>query len=244
MHRIYCPQNDFQQEVLITNKNELHHLRNVLRFKKNDAVQLFNGKDREALGIIHEISPTNTTVKITEVRSFVPSAPVIVLACALPKRGKFETIIEKTTELGVDEIIPLATHRSEVRLKEGDRLLAKMRRFETVAINAAKQCKRTRLPYLHPLTDFRGTVDQLSADSKILVASLATDRQPLAKILPTIAKESRLSLLIGPEGDLTKEEQEYALMKGATPISLGKNVLKVETAAIAAVSFIRLYFSS
>src|SRR5262245_37239234 len=133
MHRIYCPQSDFSKEILITNAEELHHLKNVLRLKKNDGVQLFNGSDKEATGIISHIGPKSTTVHITDVRDLVPSRPVIILACAPPKKGKFETIIEKTTELGVDEIMPLAAARSEVKLK-GERLSGKMKRFETVAI--------------------------------------------------------------------------------------------------------------
>src|SRR6185503_2350493 len=171
MHRIYAPHQNFPNKVLITDRNELHHLKNVLRLKKNDTVQLFNGIDQEAMGVIDDISDINSTVKITEVRSIVPSRPTIILACAMPKKGKFETIIEKVTELGVDEIIPLETQRSEVKLK-GERLVSKMKRFETVAINAAKQCKRTRLPFLHSVTDFRRTIDQLSVSSRIFLASL------------------------------------------------------------------------
>ena len=100
-------------------------MRNVLRLKKGDTLTIFNDQGEEATGRIDNIQLTKVTVAIESVRKEGADIPVIILACAIPKKSKFELIIEKATELGVDEIIPLKTKRTEMELK-GDRLQRKI----------------------------------------------------------------------------------------------------------------------
>lgn len=123
MHRFYCPQSDFStKEVVITDKNELHHLGDVLRLKKGDRIGLFNDKNQEASGTILSNNAQKVCVHISSVQKIKTQWPSIILACAVPHKGKFELIIEKTTELGVDEIIPLKTKRTEIVLNEERRI--------------------------------------------------------------------------------------------------------------------------
>src|SRR3989338_3140883 len=115
MHRFYCPQSNLQNpQVVITDPKELHHLRNVLRLKKGDTLTIFNNQGEEATGHIAAIQPSKVTVAVESVRKDKADLPVMILACAVPKKSKFEVIIEKATELGVDEIIPLKTMRTEM----------------------------------------------------------------------------------------------------------------------------------
>jgi len=104
MHRFYCPEADFSSKhILIIDKDELHHLRDVLRLKKGDEVYLFDGKGREASGNLLTVTSKEANVQIHSVTQFERKDPLIILACAPPKKSKFELIIEKATELGVDD---------------------------------------------------------------------------------------------------------------------------------------------
>ena len=130
MHRFYCPNTDFSpQKITISNPGEIHHLKNVLRMKQGDQVSLFNGQGDEVTGVIENMNALQVQVQITQRHEKKCSAVSIILACAVPKKSKFETIIEKCTELGVDEIIPMRTARTEVILKE-ERLESKDDRFD------------------------------------------------------------------------------------------------------------------
>ncbi len=162
MHRFFCPQADFSHpEIILTEKKEIHHLRNVLRLKENDLICVFNERHEEAEGRIFSITSQEVSVRIQKVKINKTKFPQIILACALPKKGKFELIIEKVTELGVDEIIPMVTKRTEVLL-EGKRREEKLKRFKAVALNAAKQSKRTTIPVIHPITSFKDALSLLT----------------------------------------------------------------------------------
>ena len=118
MHRFYFPQlKQSDSNIQIISTQEVHHIKNVLRLKKGEDVTLFNGKDLVVVGKIVFMDKT-VGVDILEIKEFAKDGPRIILACAVPKRTKFEWIIEKATELGADEIIPLKTKRTEVRFKD------------------------------------------------------------------------------------------------------------------------------
>ena len=117
-------------------------MRNVLILKENQKIQLFDGNGTEANGVLVSVSPKQALVQIDSFKTFSQKGPSITLACAIPKKSKFELIIEKATELGVNEIIPLVTKRTEVNFTESRRN-NKQSRFQSVAISAAKQSQLT-----------------------------------------------------------------------------------------------------
>lgn len=244
MHRFYCPDIAFDNpQIIIADAKELHHLRDVLRLKKGDALMIFNQKGEEAAGRIDGIHPEKVTVAIESVRQDTLDFPVIILACAIPKRSKFEWIIEKATELGVDEIIPLKTKRTEIGLK-GDRLERKIARYYGVAVNAAKQSKRLRVPVIHPVIDFPLVLKSFSEGATVFIPSLSGARKNILEAFRTVPSPSRVVFLIGPEGDFTPQEYDLARTRGCIGVSLGKTVLKVETAALVAVACAQLYYRS
>ena len=149
MHRFYCPKTDLTSStVSIFDPNEIHHLKNVLRLKKDSLIKLFNNDGEGEYKILSLTVKEVRAEKLSFNKNIPSSSPEIILACAIPKKSKFETIIEKTTELGVSEIIPLQTERTIVQLK-GERLDKKTLRYETVAINAST----ARLSPSHPNDD-------------------------------------------------------------------------------------------
>jgi 16S rRNA (uracil1498-N3)-methyltransferase len=242
MHRFYCPKTDFSAKtVVITDKEELHHLRNVLRLKNNNDIHLFDGKGKEAAGILLSVTAQKADVQITSVKSYHRSKPLFILACALPKKSKFEMIIEKATELGVDEIIPMMTQRTEVNLK-GDRLGKKGIRFHTVALNASKQSQRMIIPTIHPVTDFKTILDHLTETTTTIIPSLPEKSNKLFAVLQRLKSPQAISFFIGPEGDFTPEEYALAQKQGCIPVTLGNTVLKVETAAICTLSCANIFF--
>ena len=240
MHRVYSPHVNFNsQEVTLTDPKEIHHLRDVLRLKKGAEVCLFDGKNQEAMGKIELIAPNEVRVKILEIKKQMLNERKIILACAIPKKSKFEFIIEKVTELGVDEIIPLKTRRTEINLNK-ERLVKKNLRYQTVAINAAKQCRRSNIPLIHPITDFTNALTQLSQTTTVLIASLMEPRIPLIQALQQINSSKNISIFIGPEGDFTPEEYHLAQNSHCIAVSLGATILKVDTAAMSTVAMINL----
>ncbi len=242
MHRFYCPQADFtSQKILITDKDELHHLRDVLRLKPNAAVVLFDGKGGEASGTLLTVASKRAEILISSTRQLQKKRPSLILACALPKRTKFEWIIEKATELGVDEILPMKTARTEIDLK-GGRSEKKIVRYQTVAINAAKQSQRSMIPKIHPVTQFASAIDQLTQTTQVIIPSLLGNRKNILHAFQELKSPEGISFLIGPEGDFTPQEYAHAAEKGCIPVTLGETTLKVETAAICALSCANLFF--
>jgi 16S rRNA (uracil1498-N3)-methyltransferase len=242
MHRFYSPQADFRKKtVRITDKNELHHLRNVLRLNENDPVHLFDGMGKEARGTIVSMLPHGADVQINSVKTFIRTKPILILACAMPKKSKFELIIEKATELGVDEIIPLKTKRTEIHL-DGARMTRKIARFNTVTVNASKQSRRSVIPIIHPITDIKSALEHLTKISIVIIPSLPEKSTSLLSVLQKLKTPQAVSFVIGPEGDFTAEEYALARKSGCIPVTLGETILKVETAALCALSCANLFF--
>lgn len=243
MHRTYAENLDFSlEEITINDKTEVHHLRDVLRIRPGDTIKIFNGNGEEADGEIITLSKKEAQIKILNRQKVdhTENIPYIILACAIPKKDKFEWIIEKATELGVAEIFPLKTERTEFHVN-AERTKKKNERYKTVAINAAKQCQRLTVPKIHPITSFKDIFDQLSDDTKVFIPCLINDRKSLKLALNNITN-NKFMFVIGPEGDFTNKEIESAIQHGAIPVSLGETVLKVETAAIVSVAFAQMFY--
>ncbi|MBZ0165739.1 MAG: 16S rRNA (uracil(1498)-N(3))-methyltransferase [Candidatus Omnitrophica bacterium] len=244
MHRFYTPQLTPETRRLdISTPGEIHHIRDVLRLRSGDVLELINGKGSLARGCIKNISSVAVQVDITEVREEAPRLPHLILACAIPKKGKFETIIEKTTELGVDEIIPLQTHNSDVIIKP-EKAAHKQTRYIQVAVNAAKQCQRSTVPAIHPPMPFNEALSRLLSQSVVIMPSLTGLTEPLFPALRKLSTPSHLSIMIGPEGDFSKNEYAQAQSSGVIAVTLGPTVLKVETAAMTTVAVTRLFFDT
>ncbi len=245
MHRFFCGHSNIQKNssIELTDPKEIHHLKNVLRLKKDDQVVVFNTDGREAVGSILSLSPHAVLIRVDYLRPSIPHKTTrVILACAIPKKSKFETIIEKTTELGVDEIIPLLTQRTIVNLK-GDQAIRKSWRYQTIATNAAKQCGRRDVPHIHPATKFSDILKSIDSTTTGFIPNLSQKGQNIVKEIQSVRQPKKVIFLIGPEGDFTPEETAAAMKVGLIPVSLGPLVLKVDTAAIAVISLANLFFN-
>jgi 16S rRNA (uracil1498-N3)-methyltransferase len=239
MYRFYCPYADFSKfSVDITDTHEIHHIKDVLHLKKGSLIQIFNDRSEQADVIIEQINDAAIQVRVEKVKLGQESRAKIVLVCAPPKKGKFEFIIEKCTELGVDDIIPLKTKRSEVVFNE-DKMAGKLSRFEAVAVNAAKQSKRIKIPHIYPMIPLPQVLQTLDPNGVHLFPSLHNHSKHISDVLLKADKQKPVTIFIGPEGDFTPDEVKLAVKYGCVPVSLGDTVLKVETAAIVTVALVK-----
>jgi len=239
MHRFFVsPQNIVNDKVIISDKNQAHHIRDVLRLRPTDEIILCDERGNEYKAIIGKISKESMEFEIKKRNKFIPGQKIkITVACAIPKKSKMDDIIDKLTQLGVDRIIPLKTERVIVKLDKKKEVL-RLERWRKIALSSAKQSQRKQLPIIDSI---RNIQEVLAEDFDLKLIPTLTGKQKTLR--DTIAESSPKSILIliGPEGDFTPQEVELAKKLGCIPVSLGDLVLRVETAAIAAVSYIRLY---
>ncbi len=241
MHRFIAPNTNLDTKHLtITDTKEIHHLTNVLRLKKENEIAVFNGQGDEALAKIENITAHNITLSIIScVKKSQNNRLSLTLACAIPKKAKFETIIEKCTELGVDRIIPVITERTEVRLSD-ERKEKKHERYQAIAINAAKQCQRNFLPQIDSPKSFSEILKKLTPHDAAFIPCLTGKRKNLINAFVLTPQQKNAFFFIGPEGDFTPEELSAAVSAGCIPVTLGPNILKVDTAAICAIACAKL----
>lgn len=208
-----------------------------MRIKAGDAVEIFDGTGKGYLG---EVEFRDSTVLISKLQSIPPDESLIrvVLAAALVKSSKFEWMLQKATELGVDEFIPLKTGRSEIRIPE-NKIPNRLERWNRIVKEASKQCRRLSSPQIHMPLSFSGFLEIIEGYSctKLLFHENAEDPW---KFDPSVLSDHIL-LCIGPEGGWEDGEIETAAKAGCQIFSLGSRVLRAETAAIAAMSVIQYH---
>jgi 16S rRNA (uracil1498-N3)-methyltransferase len=241
VHRFYIAPAQWNPEALTLNNAQAHHARDVLRLKTGDRVALFNGRGHEITAEISEIDRDGLSLrKLHEART-PPMRCRITLAQAIPKGKNMELIVQKAVEIGAAEIVPLISERTVVHL-ESRNAAAKQAKWQSVAIEAAKQCGQNWLPDVRlpetPRDFFRGSA--ATADLK-LIGSLQSDARHLKMILADyehehLGRPRSILICVGPEGDFTPAELNLARTHGCQPITLGPIILRVETAAIYCMS--------
>lgn len=225
---------EFKTPTVELSPSESHHLAHVLRSAVGDQVALFNGRGGEAVAEIERISRKIVCVRLQETSVVPPLSPAITLATAIPKGERFRWLVEKTAELGVTRLIPLETARSVV--KPGSSKLDKMRQ---TAIAAAKQSGAPHLLQIEEAVKWADFVASWEDCDSVYVAHPGGER--LASSSQKTNGEQALILAIGPEGGFTEDEAAEAAARGARIVSLGPNLLRIETAAIAIAAYWRLY---
>jgi len=211
-----------------------HHL-HVLRMQPGATLTLFDGRGGQYTATLAEIGKKHASAHVdtfVEVEVELPYA--VTLAQGLPEGSKMDWIIEKAVELGVAAVQPLAAQRSVVRLSH-ERAEKRHAHWLGVIESASEQCGRNRLAQLSPVADFKRWLAQEAPSPRILLSPRAT--QSLAG-WATGAGPQALTLMVGPEGGFTDEEEDAAVAAGALMLSIGPRVLRTETAALAALALL------
>ena len=246
MPRLYCPKEFIQsQEIVINQRKQIHYLCDVLRLRLDDDIFVFDGQAHEYLCRIQGISKKGVTLRIKEeIKIKFPWKTNLAVACALPRqKSRFDDLVDKLTQLGVDRIIPMITQRVIIRWDSCQRQ-RHHQRWRKIAEQACNQSGRNTLPDIEPIREINQILTLESYDLKLMLTlTLPVEGeggQNLREILTDSPAKSIL-ILIGPEGDFTRQELTQAKDAGFIPVFLGDLVLRVDTAAIAAAAFVRLY---
>ncbi|MBI2869104.1 MAG: 16S rRNA (uracil(1498)-N(3))-methyltransferase [Chloroflexi bacterium] len=224
----------------ISDAEQLHYLRDVLRLKPADEVVLFDDEGNEYTCRITGLSRKRAVLAVREKRAAPRSKTGLAVACAIPKGNRMDDVVDSLTQLGADKVIPMLTARVVAKL-DSAREAAKHDRWLKIARSAARQSQRS-LPEIMPVTTFEAVLALSGQYDLKLIPALVADGEPIRAALAGFLG-GRVLVLIGPEGDFTPAEVDAAREAGFIPVSLGDTVLRVATAAVAAASFIRLWLA-
>ena len=216
---------------------DVNHMSNVLRMKQGEEVWISDGGKKEYRCAIEAFSADEVLLHIIYAQE--PDYELssrIYLFQGLPKADKMELIIQKAVELGAYEIIPVETKRCVVKL-DGKKAAKKVERWQQIAESAAKQSKRMLIPKVHQVLSFKEALKYAeSMDIRLIPYELAKGMQETKEILAAIEQGQSIGIFIGPEGGFEEKEVEAAISEGAKPITLGKRILRTETAGLAILS--------
>ncbi|MCL6610141.1 MAG: 16S rRNA (uracil(1498)-N(3))-methyltransferase [Peptococcaceae bacterium] len=237
MHRFFIPPDRFGAERPVISGPDVRHMVKVLRLGPGDVVELLDGTGRAARARINSVG--REEVSLIRLEEFTPEGepPLkVTLVQGLAKGEKMDLVIQKSTELGVAEIIPLVCRRSVVRL-EGDRVSGRHDRWQRVAAEAARQCRRARIPRVRRPQSLEEVLAEIP-DGTVSILPWEEERdRPLGHMLP-LGRPAGVYLFIGPEGGFESSEVEKARQRGVVTVTLGPRILRTETAGLACLSII------
>jgi 16S rRNA (uracil1498-N3)-methyltransferase len=233
--RFIVPTHLICNEVATLPPEELHHVRNVLRLRSGDEVEILDGEGACYSGILELRDAQIVVCRLRRIASPADPARTLILAAALIKSDRFEWILQKGTELGVDAFIPLHTKYSDIRIPAG-KLDSRRARWQRIAGEAAKQCRRLSIPRISPPEKFE---DFLAEEGRMESTRLIFCEKAENLWTGTPHPSNRIVICIGPEGGWDAAEVGQAARAGFAPFNLGPRVLRAETAAVAAVSILQ-----
>lgn len=227
MLRVFKKEKDLRVGYIIIDDEDFFHLKNSLRISEGESCEIVI--DNRMYYTKLEIYDDHLKAIIIREEEIIDSSPKIILYQCFLKGNSMDFIIEKATELGVDEIIPVISHHTIARPNE-KRFQKRKRRFEKIAEEASKQSKRNSIPKIGSLVKLKEINDP------DLICAYEKSEKSLKQVLKE--KKERISFLIGPEGGFSKEEMDMLLVKKVEDVSLGSRILKAETAPLYFLSVI------
>lgn len=228
MHRLFLAGEWQDAREMVIEGREAHHALHVLRMKRGDELAVLDGKGGKFVCVVREIGRHSLTVEVNDWKATERAPYEVTLFQALPKGKAFETILQKATELGAYRIVPLLTERVVARAEKHEK-------WQWVMIDAMKQCGNPWMPILDAPQKFAEAVARVEQFDVNLAGSLDIARRNVDGWLKGVRK---VAVWIGPEGDFTPGEMEVLMEKGVKSMSLGRHVLRSDTAAISALTIV------
>lgn len=230
---------DRQTGMVRLEGQDVNHIRNVLRMKPGEAILVSDGLGQDYEGRILTLSEEEVLIgELVPVEGRELPAS-ITLYQGLPKADKMELIIQKAVELGADRIVPVATKNAVVKLDE-KKAEAKRKRWQAIAESAAKQSKRSRIPEIGPVLSLKEAAKEAEGTLGFFAYENEQGMTGTAECLKKAVPGERISVFIGPEGGFDESEAEFARQAGIYPVSLGKRILRTETAGLALLSVLMM----
>lgn len=240
MNQFFVESGQIQDKKIIITGKDVNHIKNVLRMKIGEELSVSNGCDgKEYRGIIEEFTDDAVVCALAFVKEDGVELPSkVYLYQGLPKADKMELIIQKAVELGVYEIIPVATKRAVVKLDE-KKSKSKIARWQAISEAAAKQSKRAIIPNVADVLSFKEALKECQkAKVKVIPYELAEGMDKTKEIISDLKPGQDVAIFIGPEGGFDDAEIEAAIEAGVIPVTLGKRILRTETAGFTILSWI------
>ncbi len=239
MYHFFVNEEQIEEENIKIIGLDVNHIKNVLRMKQGEQVLISNGKDKDYLCSLEVITNEEVIAKILSIDEEGTELPAkIYLFQGLPKSDKMELIVQKAVELGVYEIIPVAMKNSIVKLDD-KKAQSKINRWQGIAESAAKQAKRIIIPKVNQVMTFKeALVYAQDFEYNLIPYENASGMSGTKEIIASLKPNTSIGVFIGPEGGFDHLEIELALSKEMKTITLGKRILRTETAGLTTLSVI------
>ena len=240
MHRFFVEEPAMGENSITITGGDVNHIKNVLRMSVGDKICVINGQNnKEYYCEITAVGNDAVDTRICEIReSDQELGNEVVLFQGLPKSDKMELIIQKAVELGVHTIVPVSTDRTEVKL-DAKKEANKRKRWMSISESAAKQSGRLRIPEVTPVVSYREALEMAKKmDVRLIPYELAEGMEKTRELMSSIQPGQSVAVFIGPEGGFESSEIEKAMEIGAWPITLGKRILRTETAGLVTLAML------
>ncbi|MDO4265961.1 MAG: 16S rRNA (uracil(1498)-N(3))-methyltransferase [Eubacteriales bacterium] len=243
MHHFFVKNHQISGTEAYILEDDYNHAANVLRLSAGETILLSDEDGQDYLCSVEEILPETERIRLSVLEEQAENHELparVWLFQGLPKSDKLELIIQKATELGVSDIVPVDMKNCVVRL-DGKKAEAKQKRWQAIAESAAKQSKRSCIPTVHPVTRFTDAVRMAESFAvKILPYEAEDGITGMCEAIVSFLPGRDIAVMIGPEGGFDHMEVKLASNRGFRPVSLGKRILRTETAAIAVLAMIMI----
>lgn len=238
--RIYMPYISQEDSIVRLEGDNVRYIKTVLRLKEGDRLKLFDGTSSEYTAIIKSLDNRTTFAEIIEKEDIGHPGVHITLAQSLPKSGKMDVIVQKATELGVTKIVPFFSARSIPRLTEA-KMSARISRWQKIAVEASKQCRRVTVPKISNIVTFDDMLRRADTQSLRIILWEEETETGLKIVLRDTrwAHTDSFFFVVGPEGGFTREEVTKARANDFVPITLGTQILRTETVALAILAILQ-----
>lgn len=248
MNRFYVDAN-FEFCPVLRDRDEIDHIRKVLRYRKGDKVEIFDAKKKEYLAVIKEINRDEILFEIETVKQKRKENSLrSTLYQGIAKGTRMEFVMQKSTELGMDEIVPVRFERCVAKLDANDK---KIDRWNKICLESAKQSKRNSLCIVREAIDFVEMVEELKKYSLVLFLYEEETTLSLKKFLQewrareekSVQRPLDIALIVGPEGGIGEDEARILSREGFRSVTLGDNILRTETVGATAMAMLQYEFS-
>lgn len=241
MYQFFVDDAQIGKEFITITGSDVNHIKNVLRMKPGEKIRVSNQKGQDYFCSIIELGDDFVQADILDSEAAnTELSSKIYLFQALPKGDRMETVIQKAVELGVHEIIPVAMKYCVVKL-DAKKAENKRKRWQAIAESAAKQSKRSLIPVVHEVMSFKEALSY-AKECKVNLVPYENERgmEATKEAVLELKKDDTISVMIGPEGGFSEEEIELVKEENMKIISLGKRILRTDTAAVATLSMLML----
>jgi 16S rRNA (uracil1498-N3)-methyltransferase len=222
--------------------SDVNYVKNVMRLKEGSPISLIDSESKEYEAKIRELGKSYITAEITAEKEIKAGPKIkVTIAQCLPKNPKMEIVVQKATELGAFEMIPVNCERTVIKLRE-DKVDAKVSRWRKIAKEAAEQSGRNMVPTIKPISEFKALLSLSKNYDKCIMLWEMEKEKTLKTFLQANREIKSLLVLIGPEGGISHEEADDAIKAGFEAISIGNRILRTETAPLAVLAMINYEF--